>query len=648
MHYLWKVDDGLISAPVHQLIDMKKTFALLLGMLLCCGYASAQDVFTYLADFKEVPYYGFADSAGNTKTAGRYNLIMRPSEGICRVWAGQTASNDYTNIRYGYCLANGSEIVTPQYEKAEDFSDGLAEIATGDIYKGYRYGYLNAKGIVQVVPQYKDARAFSQGLAPVATDDKQWVYIDKNGTVKIPGPFLDADVFSEGLAGVSVPYDLGSGVMSFHKGYIDLTGKMVIQPAYNYVMPFKNGLAVASVSESTPAGYKNYQVLIDKKGKRLTTQEFVSIYPIASDGLYAVKISGSQGLNDEKDVWGVVDTKGVLQGARFMYQPYFNEGLASFIKDGRYGYMDKTGAVVLKPIYKNAMSFSQGLAPVLFADSGLWGYINKKGEVVIKAAYVSAGGFSEGLAVVSMGKNSYDKDNVTGVIDKTGKVVIPFEKRRIDQFKNGKAIAESNYISHYIYKNGKTSLACNAQTLANGRYAYIALTKNDVPGALKLLKDEEGKNCPMTDYWLAYILLQATPPVRDTAKGALLMEQAAKNGYPEAMYGIGFVYLQGLGGRKDEALGKQWLTKAAKAGVSTAYTLLGTLEDKTNAAQAAIYYQQAADLGEPVAMYNLALLYRDGRGVTKNDNNYTNWLTLSARHQYEPAKQLLAAKRKEK
>ncbi len=455
-------------------------------------------------------------------------------------------------------------------------------------------------------------------------------------------------MFSEGLAGVSVPYDLGSGVMSFHKGYIDLTGKMVIQPAYNYVMPFKNGLAVASISESTPAGYKSYQVLIDKKGKRLTTQEFISISDTPSEGLYAVKISGSMGLNDEKDVWGVIDAKGVLQGARFMYQPYFSEGLASFSKDGRYGYMDKTGAVLIKPVYRNAMSFSQGLAPVLFADSGHWGYINKKGEVVIKPAYVSAGGFFEGVAVVSTGKNSYDKDNVTGIIDKTGKVLIPFEKRRIDQFKNGKAVAESRYISHYIYKNGKTSLACDLETLVNGRYAYIALSKNDVQGALNLLKVEEGKNCPMTNYWLAYILLQVSPPARDTAKGAMLMEQAAKSGYPEAMYGTGFVYLQGLGGKKDEALARQWLTKAAKAGVSTAYTLLGTLEDKTNAAQAAVYYQQAADLGEPLAMYNLALLYRDGRGVTRNDYTYTNWLTLSAQHQYEPAKKLLAEKRKEK
>lgn len=625
---------------------MKKSFFLLLTFLFPAAVMFGQDVFSYLAEFRQVAFYGFADSAGNTKTTGRYNLIMRPAEGICRVWAGQTSSSDYANVRYGYCLINGTELVIPQYAKAEDFSEGMAEVATGDLSHGYRYGYINNKGLVQITPQYKDARSFSQGLAPVATGEKEWKYIDKNGEVKIAGPFLDADVFSEGLAGVSVPYDLGGGVMSFHKGYIDLTGKMVIQPAYNYVMPFKKGLAVASVSESTPAGYKSYQVLIDKTGKWLTTQEFVSISSTPSDGLYAVKISGSSGLNSDTDVWGVIDSKGILQASRFNYQPYFSEGLATFSKDGRYGYMDKNGTVVIKPIYKSARAFSQGLAAVALDNA--WGYINKKGETVIKPAYISAGTFSDGVAVVNTGKSAFDNDKMSGVIDKTGKFIVPLQKCSIADFKNGKAIAEKNYISYYIYKNGRTSLACDASTLQNGRFALGALGKNDVQGALTLLQKEKGKNCPMIDYWLGYILLQVQPPFRDTVQGAQLLEQAAKNGFPEAMYSTGYMYLNGLGGNKNEVLARQWLIKAAKAGVPTAYTLLGTIDDKINAAQAAAYYQQAADLGEPVAMYNLALLYRDGRGVQKNNYQFNTWLNLSAQRQYAPAKQLQEMKAKEK
>lgn len=149
----------------------------------------------------------------------------------------------------------------------------------------------------------------------------------------------------------------------------------------------------------------------------------------------------------------------------------------------------------------------------------------------------------------------------------------------------------------------------------------------------------------MTDYWLAFILLQAPPPVKDTVQGAMLMERAAANGYPEAMYSAGFMYLNGLGGKKDEAVARQWLAKAIKAGVPSAYTLLGTLEERTNPTQAAGYYQQAADLGEPVAMYNLALMHRDGRGVAKSDYNYNTWVRLSAERGYAPARQLMNVKK---
>lgn len=207
-------------------------------------------------------------------------------------------------------------------------------------------------------------------------------------------------------------------------------------------------------------------------------------------------------------------------------------------------------------------------------------------------------------------------------------------------------MAESNYISYYIYKNGKTSLACEATTLANGRYAFQALVRNDVQSAVKMFRDESAKACPMNDYWLGYILMQAQPPLRDTVSGSTLIDRAAKKGYPEAMYSAGFMYLNGVGVKKDEAVAKQWLLKAGKAGVPTAYTLLGTAEEKTTPAQALSYYQQAADLGEPVAMYNLALLYRDGRGVAKNDSQFNNWLLRSAQLNYTPAKTLLNAKSK--
>jgi hypothetical protein len=82
---------------------------------------------------------------------------------------------------------------------------------------------------------------------------------------------------------------------------------------------------------------------------------------------------------------------------------------------GEYGFIDKTGTMVVNPKFKDASPFYQGLAAVRIDDK--WGYIDSTGKVIIEAQYQQAGGFSaDGLAVVKVG----DK---VGWIDKAGKYV---------------------------------------------------------------------------------------------------------------------------------------------------------------------------------------------------------------------------------
>ena len=63
--------------------------------------------------------------------------------------------------------------------------------------------------------------------------------------------------------------------------------------------------------------------------------------------------------------------------------------------------------------YKDAKPFSEGLAPV--KDGEYWGYIDKTGKMVIPATFESADEFSEGLACVQ-------KDGKYGYVDKKGNV----------------------------------------------------------------------------------------------------------------------------------------------------------------------------------------------------------------------------------
>ncbi len=78
-------------------------------------------------------------------------------------------------------------------------------------------------------------------------------------------------------------------------------------------------------------------------------------------------------------------------------------------QNGKYGYMDNTGNIVIEPQFYSASGFSEGLAKV---GAGL---IDKTGKIVIKLQG-SFLGFSEGLAGVKIGKK-------LGYIDKIGQYV---------------------------------------------------------------------------------------------------------------------------------------------------------------------------------------------------------------------------------
>jgi hypothetical protein len=130
----------------------------------------------------------------------------------------------------------------------------------------------------------------------------------------------------------------------------------------------------------------------------------------------------------------------------------FSEGLAVVGKDGKAGYIDKTGTIVIPLEYDDATAFSEGLAAV--GKDNKWGYIDKTGAVVIPLEYdrfPRADDFSEGLAAVGKG-------NKWGYIDKTGAVAIPLEYDEAYYFSEGLAAVGKDDKWGYIDKTGAVAI----------------------------------------------------------------------------------------------------------------------------------------------------------------------------------------------
>lgn len=108
--------------------------------------------------------------------------------------------------------------------------------------------------------------------------------------------------------------------------------------------------------------------------------------------------------------------------------------LFPIVADGLIGYINSAGEVIIKPKFRNAGNFSEGLAAARL--NGSYGYIDQTGNFVIPEAFDYATDFSEGLAIVyRQGKPVF--------IDKAGKEPFKILYKEVEPFKNGYSVIKT-------------------------------------------------------------------------------------------------------------------------------------------------------------------------------------------------------------
>lgn len=81
---------------------------------------------------------------------------------------------------------------------------------------------------------------------------------------------------------------------------------------------------------------------------------------------------------------------------------FYEEGPGAVCRDGRWGYVDRQGQMIISPAFEDADSFWKGYAPVNM--NGLWGYAGEDGKILIDYVFDEALGFNEdGSAPVKRG-----------------------------------------------------------------------------------------------------------------------------------------------------------------------------------------------------------------------------------------------------
>jgi hypothetical protein len=330
----------------------------------------------------------------------------------------------------GFIDVFGKIVVKPQYYRAWPFVDGWAPLQLKEGKRGDEEDkvYVDVNGRFSRL--YRGAGVFSEGLS-VALERDGAVFIDRSlspttSPTKQFG-FISFYGFSDGLLRVTLK-DCVPRVDCGKSGYVDRTGKIRIPPRYSVANEFHDGIAAVAIDPPGAGLNDNEWLFIDENGKEITSRHFFGLYAVTdfSEGLAGVQIG---------EKWGFIDKTGkVVIEPTFEAVQKFSEGFAAVRLGCAWGFIDHVGVFAIKPQFRHATEFSDGLAAVDTAGPasgdcphagihGQLGYIDRTGKTVISPQFILAEKFDRGVARVGVEMPNSPLETKIGYIDKTGRFI---------------------------------------------------------------------------------------------------------------------------------------------------------------------------------------------------------------------------------
>lgn len=265
------------------------------------------------------------------------------------------------NEKYGFINEKGKMVIDTKFDYAEDFHEGLAAVLSNNGWE-----YINKKGKVIIKPQvlYDSIGSFNEGRAYVVhrTEKKEddgytythnyIAYINKHGKIVIP--------FFEGG---SYFYNFSSGLVAKQYGdstycsYMDKNGKIILDSDYFEKTGWKN---------TRDAGCHSF------------SENLLRVYKYA-DNTYKTRISAFMNKKGEIVYSRKFDVPEDEEEGSCDFDS-FNEGMAGFRINWKYGFINKNFEEVIPPIYDIAYEFKDGIAHVRKDNRDF--YIDKNGNFV--------------------------------------------------------------------------------------------------------------------------------------------------------------------------------------------------------------------------------------------------------------------------
>jgi hypothetical protein len=284
-----------------------------------------------------------------------------------------------------------------------------------DIRINKKFGFIDANGKVVVKPIFEEVQPFDDGLTTAIIESKivgnredgSPIYEIKSAIVHYDGKVIELpntwiSSFSEGLAFARVANKFV---------FLDTFGRTVFEVPDNIIqevsdidtiLPFSDGLVRFPMKDRT-------FVVFDKLGNFTRTND--RFLEFGENGLRSYLDKDGYSILDKDNNYIIGPKKNLISSVDNLYYS------ASEDQEGVYQFFDTKGKEVFQVKADYIGDFREGLAPINIGEK--WGFVNTNGKVVIPIKYKDANSFSDGLASV------IDSNDKVGFINTKGKMVIP-------------------------------------------------------------------------------------------------------------------------------------------------------------------------------------------------------------------------------
>ncbi len=244
------------------------------------------------------------------------------------------------------------------------------------------------------------------------------------------------------------------------KAGFKVNGKVVINPIYDYVEPFCEGIALVRVGDRFQYIRKNGEMIGVVDCQHSRERQF-------SEGIILLKSIVAPNNDEKATLSNIKEFKAHLEEMKRIVCKIRDRGDADFdiygycsdsidkgiswaindiLERVEYLYVDLECKEICYQRFDSAEPFKEGFACV--RNGGKWGYVNREGEITIPLIYDHVSSFNEGCASVRL-------NNVSGVINYDGEEVVPFKYDNVEEFHGGVASVKIGKEWGLVDKNGE-------------------------------------------------------------------------------------------------------------------------------------------------------------------------------------------------